>query len=293
MSEAKPSNKGRWERLRHRYRMVIMEDDTLELRSSVKLSLFNVYLAVSVLLVLLTMIIFSLIYFTPIKNYLVGFDQVRMTRTVRSQEQVIDSLSRVTQVHNAWLDNLHRKLRGEADSTFSDDFREIRDPQAYSEIDLNRVPEEDLALREEINRADFFSLRTDDQAREKDWRDEPFYLPLDGLLTAPFDPSEEHYGIDIVAKENSPVRAVRNGTVVDRYWDAETGNVVVLQHDDNLLTFYKHNSTVLKKVGSFVRAGDAIAIVGNTGELSSGPHLHFELWHNRTPLDPEDYLTFQ
>lgn len=289
MSETKARKKGRWERLRHRYRMVIMEDDTLELRSSVKLSLFNVYLALSVLLVVLTVIIFSLIYFTPIKNYLVGYDQVRMTRTVLEQERVIDSLARVSRAHDAWLDNLRRKLRGEADTSFNPPPRSQRE---YDRIDLHAVPDEDLALREEVSRADVFSLRVDENGRDGDWRDGPFFLPLDGLLTAAFDPGEEHYGVDIVAKENSPVRAVRDGTVVDRYWDAETGNVLVLQHEDDLLSLYKHNRTVLVKTGSFVRAGDAIAIVGNTGELSSGPHLHFELWHDRTPLDPEDYLTF-
>jgi murein DD-endopeptidase MepM/ murein hydrolase activator NlpD len=289
MSEQKPKKKGRWERLRHRYRMVIMEDDTLELRSSVKLSLFNVYLALSVLLVVMTVFIVSLIYFSPIKNYLVGYDQVRMTRTVLEQERAIDSLVRVANAHDAWLDNLQRKLRGEADTSFRAEPRSGRD---YNRIDLGRVPPEDLALREEISQADVFSLRADDPQQSGDWRSAPFMLPLDGLITAGFDPTQEHYGIDIVAKENSPVRAVRDGTVVDRYWDAETGNVVVLQHGDNLLSLYKHNRSVLAKVGSFVRAGDAIAIVGNTGELSSGPHLHFELWHDRAPLDPEDFLTF-
>lgn len=289
MTEQKSQKKGRWARLRHRYRMVIMEDDTLELRSSVKLSLFNVYLALSVLLVVMTALIVSLIYFSPIKNYLVGYDQVRMSRKVLEQEQAIDSLIRVADAHDAWLDNLQRKLRGEADTSFRAEPRSGRD---YDRIDLGRVPPEDLALREEISQADVFSLRADGTQDQVDWRSAPFRLPLDGLITSHFDPSEEHYGIDIVAQENSPVRAVRDGTVVDRYWDAETGNVVVLQHSDNLLSLYKHNRTVLAKVGSFVRAGDAIAIVGNTGELSSGPHLHFELWHDRAPLDPEDFLTF-
>ncbi len=289
MTEQKTPKKGRWARLRHRYRMVIMEDDTLELRSSVKLSLFNVYLALSVLLVVLTALIVSLIYFSPIKNYLVGYDQVRMTRTVLAQEQAIDSLIRVSDAHDAWLDNLQRKLRGEADTSFR---AQPRSQREYDRIDLGRVPPEDLALREEISRADVFSLQGEEGTAAEDWRSAPFMLPLDGLITSTFDPSEEHYGIDIVAKEHSPVRAVRDGTVVDSYWDAETGNVVVLQHGDNLLSLYKHNRTVLVKVGSFVRAGDAIAIVGNTGELSSGPHLHFELWHDRAPLDPEDFLTF-
>jgi len=281
---------GRFKRLREHYRLVIMEDETLELRASIKLSLLNVYVAISVVLTVLAILIFCLIYFTPIKNYLVGYNQVNVTRSVLEQENMLDSLLKVTQQQDLWAANIGRILRGEVDTG------RLVQPgggQVYDNLELNNVPPEDLALREQVTRADYFNLRGAEEANKtRDFRDGPFFLPLEGVVSDGYNPAEGHYGIDIVSRENAPVKAVRDGRVIDAYWDSETGNVIVLQHEFGLISMYKHNSSLLRKVGNFVRAGDAIAIVGNTGELSTGPHLHFELWHDRSPLDPEDFLTF-
>ncbi len=281
---------GRFQRLKERYRLVIMEDETLELKTSVKLTLLNVYVAISVVLTVLAALIFCLIYFTPIKNYLVGYNQVNVTRSVLEQENTIDSLVRLSDQRELWLANMGRILRGEVDTSFN---REVGAPQLLDEVDLQDVPPEDLALRERVTRADYFNLRgAEEENKARDFRDGIFYLPLEGVVTSTFSPADGHFGIDIVSRENTPIKAIRDCRVIDTYWDSETGNVIVLQHEFGLVSFYKHNSSLLRKVGNFVRAGDAIAIVGNTGELSTGPHLHFELWYDQTPLDPEDFLTF-
>ena len=115
---------------------------------------------------------------------------------------------------------------------------------------------------------------------------------MKGIITYSFNPSENHFGTDIVAASNKVVVATLNGTVVMANWTLETGYIVQIQHDNNLLSIYKHNSELLKKVGDHVSAGEAIAIIGNSGELTSGPHLHFELWHNGAPINPEDYIAF-
>lgn len=280
----------RFQRLREHYRLVIMEDETLEMKASVKLTLLNVYVAISVVLTVLAALIFALIYFSPIKNYLVGYNQVNLTRSVLEQEAQIDSLVRMTEQRERWLANMGRVLRGEIDTSFD---RERLSLQHYEGLNLSDVPPEDLALREQVTRADYFNLRgAEEENRVRDFRDGVFLLPLDGVLTSSFNPAEGHFGIDIVSRENTPVKAVRDGRVIDTYWDSETGNVIVVQHEFGLISLYKHNSSLLRKTGNFVRAGDAIAIVGNTGELSTGPHLHFELWYDRAPLDPEDFLTF-
>ena len=119
-----------------------------------------------------------------------------------------------------------------------------------------------------------------------------FFNPLEGTVTQSYDISEEHFGIDIVAPKNEAVKAVLRGTVIFAEWTVETGYVIQIQHENNLTSIYKHNSVLLKKVGEEVKVGEAIAIVGNTGELSSGPHLHFELWQEGVPLDPENYINF-
>ena len=119
-----------------------------------------------------------------------------------------------------------------------------------------------------------------------------FLSPLKGEITNRFDLKKGHYGIDVIASNNEAVKAILNGTVVYADWTPENGHVIQLQHAQNLVSTYKHNSFLLKKTGDLVKAGDAVAIVGNSGELSTGPHLHFELWHNGIPLDPEKFVVF-
>jgi murein DD-endopeptidase MepM/ murein hydrolase activator NlpD len=286
-----PSGKGsRLSRLQQRYRLVIMEDETLEMKVSAKLTLLNVYVSVSILLTFLTASIVAVIALTPLKNYLVGYNQVEMTRSLVEQEQILDSLQRVMQQQQLWSANLSRVLRGEIDTAQS---RPSTEQSNYNGLDISQVPPEDLALRERITRADYFNLRVaEEENQQRDFRDGIFLSPLEGVITSRFQPAEGHFGIDIAGREKSPVKAIRDGRVIDAYWDEETGNVIVLLHEFGLVSLYKHNSALLRKVGNFVRAGDAIAIVGNTGELSTGPHLHFEMWHDQIPLNPEDFLTF-
>ena len=117
------------------------------------------------------------------------------------------------------------------------------------------------------------------------------FPPISGIISAPFDLRKEHYGIDIVAKADEPVKCVADGSVLMASWTQDSGYVIVVQHRNNLISVYKHNSALLKKVGNFVSAGEIIAFIGNTGELTTGPHLHFELWMNGNPVDPEDFIS--
>ncbi len=119
-----------------------------------------------------------------------------------------------------------------------------------------------------------------------------FFSPLLGEVTNRFNVKNGHYGVDVIASNNEAVKAILNGTVVFSDWSPENGHVIQVQHAQNLVSIYKHNSFLLKKAGDLIKAGDPIAIVGNSGELSTGPHLHFELWHNGIPLDPEKFVVF-
>ena len=119
-----------------------------------------------------------------------------------------------------------------------------------------------------------------------------FFTPIAGIVTAPFDLSEDHFGIDIVAKTDEPVMAIADGSVIMADWTQDSGYVIAVQHRNNIISVYKHNAALLKKVGNFVRAGEILAVIGNTGELTTGPHLHFELWYNGNPVNPEDFVSF-
>ena len=119
-----------------------------------------------------------------------------------------------------------------------------------------------------------------------------FFPPIIGIITAPFNPKIEHYGVDIVAKEKEPIKCIANGVVIFSSWTVEEGWIIAIQHSKNFVSIYKHNSALLKKVGNFVEAGDIIAIMGNSGELTTGPHLHFELWYEGVPVNPADFILF-
>ena len=119
-----------------------------------------------------------------------------------------------------------------------------------------------------------------------------FFPPVKGLVTNKFDIKKNHFGIDLVGQPSSRISAVLGGTVLFAGWTMETGNVIYLLHANNLTSAYKHNAELLKRAGDQVKAGEAIAIIGNSGELSTGPHLHFELWYNGKPIDPEKYIVF-
>ena len=119
-----------------------------------------------------------------------------------------------------------------------------------------------------------------------------FYAPLKGLISDSFNLQNEHFGVDVLAAENKAIKASLGGTVVFSDWTSETGYSIAIQHDNNLISFYKHNSVLLKKTGELVKAGDVIAIIGNSGEFSSGPHLHFEMWHKGKAIDPEHHILF-
>ena len=119
-----------------------------------------------------------------------------------------------------------------------------------------------------------------------------FFSPISGIVSSKYNAKKEHFGVDVVSKKNEPVKCIADGTVIFSDWTQETGNVIAVQHRDNLISVYKHNSGLLKKVGNFVNAGDIISIIGNTGELTDGPHLHFEVWYNGNPVNPEEFVTF-
>jgi murein DD-endopeptidase MepM/ murein hydrolase activator NlpD len=159
---------------------------------------------------------------------------------------------------------------------------------AVSEITFEKSLEDSL-LRVDVESEDMGTIRTLNKDKNEVLM---FFTPVSGVITDGFDAQKKHFGIDLVAKEKTRISAVLEGVVVVSNWTSETGYVIGIQHKNDYLSFYKHNSVLLKSVGDFVNTGDPIAIIGNSGELSSGPHLHFELWQKGIPVNPEDYILF-
>lgn len=174
------------------------------------------------------------------------------------------------------------------------DSAQIQNPQIAQ---TNYTGDDDLAPIDSLIRRQFEEVGEEymginNQPFAQDLQDIYFFTPISGIITSRFDLSEEHYGVDIVAKTDEPVKCIADGSVIMADWTQSSGNIIAVQHRGNLISVYKHNAALLKKVGSFVSAGEIIAIIGNTGELTTGPHLHFELWYNGNPVNPEDFVSF-
>jgi len=183
-------------------------------------------------------------------------------------------------------------------SILMDDFEgidstEVLNPQITQ---INYTGEEqidsiDFKIRRQFEEVDeeYFGITTQ---FSQELQDIYFFTPISGIVTSRFDISQEHFGVDVVAKTDEPVKSIADGSVIMADWTQAYGNIIAIQHRGNLISVYKHNAALLKKVGTFVSAGEIIAIIGNTGELTTGPHLHFELWFNGNPVNPEDFVSF-
>lgn len=272
--------------LRNKYRLVIMNDSTFEEKVSLTLTKLNVFILGSSLFVFFFGLSLVLLGFTPLREYLPGQISKDQTQLLLELTHKLDSFDRLVSANDLMLLNSMRILEDKPDTSVS----EMSDTIGGG-VHLDPSNDE-LALRERMATNNDYSLEAG-RSFSGNPIFAPFFSPLTGIVSASFDPSIDHFATDIVARNDQTVKSVLQGTVVLSSWTPETGNVIVLQHADNLLSVYKHNSVILKKVGTFVDAGEAIGIVGNSGELSTGPHLHFELWHNGIALNPEDYIVFK
>lgn len=283
------------ERLRRKYRIVIYNNDTYEEKVHFKLTLMNFFSIVVFSSVLLIVLVTYLIAFTPLREYIPGYTDVTLNRRVYEMERRADSLEIVFAQKDLYINNLKRIVMGDDFDTDSINSLLTKSNNTdFSKI-VDRKSKNDSIFRAEYENDTRNNLFKTDMLNETtaDFDLVSFYTPMEGIVTNHFNRAEKHYGTDIVSDRSSVIKTIANGTVIYSDWTVENGYTIGIQHSGNLLSVYKHNAVLLKETGDFVNAGDAIAIYGNSGSLSTGPHLHFELWHNGTPLNPEDYISFE
>lgn len=276
------------ERLKYKYRLIVINEDTFEQKASVRLSRINIYSILSVLIVGVAVIIFSLIAFTPLKFVMPGVGSYNERGKLYELSLVTDSMQQVMNKKDKYVANVLNILNGDLDSSYSQTGSKPLD--TTSAVELDNLPAEDQALREYMENELEYSVNGNSELEYENFASLSFINPIEGVITDKYAISNEHYGVDIAGEAGEPVKAVLDGAVIDAGWNYETGHYITLQHENNLITVYKHNAEVLKKTGSFVKQGDVIAVVGNSGKLSTGPHLHFEIWHLGKALNPEHYL---
>lgn len=276
--------------LKSKFRFVVLNDETFEEKFSLILTRTNVWVFLSVIAFALIFLTTAAIIYTPLKYYIPGFGDYNYRSQILQLHFKTDSLQQTLEGRQAWLQNVIDVANGTIDSTRPEKQAAITDK---SNIKLNEVRPEEQQLREEVEEDENFSLTANRNSEAVDEiKSMHLIKPVEGYITDAYNPQKQHFGLDIAAKADEPVKAVLDGKIIAADYTLESGYVIAVQHSNNLVSQYKHNSRLLKQTGALVKAGEVIAVVGSTGELSTGPHLHFELWHEGKSLNPGDYVVF-
>lgn len=283
-----------YRKLRNRYRLVIFNDTTFEERFSFRLTRLNVLVFLLSLGVIFITLTFFIIAYTPLKEYIPGYPDIDQKKEVYSLSLLADSLMNNARQKDQYLQNIKDILNGKEVGAESTEEEPVK--QNYDNIVINKSPEDSL-LRAEFENQNLYYLNVNETGRLNDAsqssiRSFNFFSPVNGIITSGFNDKDKHYGIDIVTSPNEAIKATLDGTVIYSDWTIETGHVIAIQHRRNLISVYKHNSILLKNQGDYAKAGEPIAVSGQSGELATGPHLHFELWYNGSAVNPEDYIIF-
>lgn len=254
-----------FERLRDNYRLVVIDDHDFKEVNTFKFNLLTLYTLVSTIVVMLCTLAISLIIFTPIKRFIPGYGDIEDNTAYIELRKKVDEMEeamKAQDVYNLGLRNLLQGISGEEAS-----------------IEAKEVTSITNATVQEANKTSELSQFV-------------FANPISGTISAKYDPKIQHFGVDILAPKNTAIKSILSGIVILSDWTVDGGNTVVIQHARNVSSVYKHNSALLVKTGDRVKTGQAIAIIGNTGKLSTGPHLHLELWYNGNPINPSNYVSF-
>lgn len=284
----KNNNLSFWKRVRFKYKLSFINENTLEEVWSFRLSLFSAFVTLTVYAISLITITALIIIMTPIRNYLPGYLDVEVRKEIMENALRADSLERMIQIQDLYLRNVTQIMSGEIEL---DSIRRI-DSLAQTDVDY-QIPrsEAEQAYVKDFEQDEKYNLTVLD-VNASHSNTFFFYKPVNGMVSSRYQADIRHFGIDIAAKPNESVLATLDGTVVYAGYDPNEGNVIQLQHKNGFISIYKHNETLLKEPGQNVVAGEAIALVGNSGVLSTGSHLHFELWLEGKPVNPEDYIVF-
>ena len=285
----KKENKGFFKKLFNDYKVVVSSEDTFEEKFAFKASKINVFVLMLVYSVILISFTISIVFFTQLRELVPGYSSSDLLNRAIYLTQKTDSLERQIELNNKFYKSIEDVLSGKTDEFIERDNIPIDSGLNDKNLFSISPNSEDSILRNYVDSQDKFNLTINELVIEN----KMFFSPIKGDITQTFNFEENHFAIDIAADIGTPVKSILDGKILFSEWSVDTGHVIIVDHGDNIVSVYKHNSKSLKEQNDFVQAGEVIAYSGNQGSLSSGPHLHFELWKNGTPIDPEPLLNFQ
>lgn len=288
MVKEKDNKKKFTKKLLHKYRLVILNEDTFEERVSFKLTRLNLFVALTSSAILLIALTTFIIAFTGLRGYIPGYSSTRLKKQATVLAYKTDSLQTALMLNNQYYESIRRVLTGDLD---------VRDLNKDSLLNAQQMDtglidlspsKADSLLREEVAMEDKYNVL------QTAGSDMEFVLfpPVKGPISDGYNFKSKHFAVDVVVAKNAPVKSVADGRVIFAEWSAGTGYVIIVEHNYGLLSVYKHNSSLTKEQGDFVKSGEVIAAAGSAGDLSTGPHLHFELWNEGNPVNPTDYIDF-
>lgn len=285
----KKENKGFFKKLFNDYKVVVSSEDTFEEKLAFKASKINVFVLMLVYSVILISFTISIVFFTQLRELVPGYSSSDLLSRAIYLTQKTDSLERQFELNNKFYKSIEDVLSGKTDEFIPRENISVDSTISESSALTILPSSEDSILRKYVENEDKFNLTKNELVIEN----KMFYSPIKGDITQSFNYEENHFAVDISADVGTPVKSILDGKILFSEWSVDTGHVIIIDHGDNIVSVYKHNSKLLKEQNDYVQAGEVIAYSGNQGSLSSGPHLHFELWNNGTPIDPEPLLNFQ
>ena len=286
----KPQDKRKFrQKLTHKYRLVVLNENTFEEKLSFKLTRLNVFILGSLFSIALIVGTIFLIAFTTLREYIPGYSSTQLKIEATNLVYKADSLKQVLEVNNLYIQKVRALLTGEVSEVLFDKdsaFQAIH----YNKDSMNFEPSlEDLQFRQEIESSDRYSIFNEATKNVEI----VFFAPVVGTISDGYNLEKKHFAVDVAVEMGTPIKAVADGIVIFAEWTAETGNVIIVRHSSGFISIYKHNGALHKHQGDLVKSGEVIASAGNSGEYSTGPHLHFELWNEGYPVNPTNYIDFE
>ena len=275
-------------RLINSYKIVVSNEETFEEKLSFRTNKINVFFVLFLYSILLIVFTISIVFFTQLREMVPGYSSTDLLNQAIYLTKKTDSLENELELNNKFYKSIESVLSGRADEIIYKDTLVLDNNLEDSEQQAVFPNSEDSILRRYVENEDKFNLTKNELVIEN----KMFVSPIKGEITQQFDPSNNHFALDLSADVGTPVKVVLDGKIIFSEWSVDTGYVLIVDHGDNIISVYKHNSKSLKEQNMFVKAGEVIAYSGNQGTLSTGPHLHFELWKNGTPINPEPLFNF-
>ncbi|HEX9981568.1 MAG TPA: M23 family metallopeptidase [Flavobacterium sp.] len=289
MSEKRLKRKRLKKKLFTKNRLVILNEDSFEEIFSLKLTLMNVFVVATVGALFLILITTYIIAFTPLREYIPGYASTKLKRDATTLALKSDSLTNALQKNEAYIASIRKVLTGDLAFAHLNKDSILATEISPGELKEPSPTEAEMKLREQVAKEDKYNLFEKAESRTT----VVLFPPVKGLVTEKYNTKEKHFATDVALAKDTPVKATLNGTVIFADWTPSTGNVIILRHNNGFISVYKHAASLTKSQGNVVRTGEVIALAGSTGQESSGVHLHFELWKDGYPIDPENFISFE